>query len=559
MFVISLSLILIALTGDSHAFKPSGKSVPVNKPYDQKFTDRYSPLKYLGGLGPYSSRSGNGISTDVPAGCEIDQVVLLQRHGERYPSASDAKAQRSVLEKIADSTSGPYTGDLTFLNSWEYFLESEGDAGLEITKGPYAGTADAFEKGSTFFGRYGHLWDKQSGVPFFVSGSERVIQTARSWGRGFAGYNYTDIAEVNVISESPEAGGNSLSPYFCELDEWTECSVPDNTQLNSLYNIAYPEYDEAAIRLNTEHGLHLTAADIFQLFEIASFDVSAHGDSPWLDVFTRDEWNAYEYQKGLWFYCNFGGGSKKGRAFGTNLANATTAVLNQGPGGSGLPLLLNFLHDTDITSFLGGLDILSPLKELRADKVTFDTRWEISDIVPMGAQLTLERLKCRAPDLTNSSDFVSANATLPNSYLNASYGQPVKSNTSYFSPNYKNSTTVSLTNGSVSDSNTTSVYGYNITAGSTDGAELNDSYFVRLLLNEAVVPLDFCYEGPGYSCSLEDWTAHVSAQAAANNYNATCKPESSDVPAYFDFYWNYNQSTSETVTDHINWLGSPLS
>lgn len=587
MSLISLSLIIGALTG-TDAFKQTGQSAPLNKPYDQEFADRYSPLKYLGGLGPYSVRSGNGISTDIPAGCEVDQVVMLQRHGERYPSPSSVKPQRAVLEKIFKSHPEPFTGDLAFLNSWEYFLKSDGDAGLEITTGPYSGLADLFEKGSTFHGRYGHLWDGESSVPLFTTGSERVIQSARSFGRGFFGYNYTDVAQVNIISEDPSAGGNAISPYFCGLEERTECKVPDPTDLDSVYDIEYPDFDVAAIRLNENHGLHLTAADVSQLFEIGSFDVSVHGDSPWLDVFTRSEWSAYNYRQGLWFYCNFGHGSKIGRSYGTNWANATTKVLNQGPEDSGLPLVLNFGHDSDITNFLGGMNILSPLKELTTDKVSFDTRWDISDITPMGAQLVIERLKCEAPGLTNSTDLRSANATVPDSFLNASYGTPeFNVSTSYFSPNYTNSTVNSTaiypnssvsydnetitapysnttiqvtngTNGSVIVNNVTSVYGFNLTEGTTNNTPLESSYFVRLVLNDAVLPMDNCYNGPGYSCSLEDWTDYVAQQAKLNNFVETCKPEEEGVPAYIDYYWNYNKTTDEDVPDYIPWQGSPL-
>ena len=518
-----LSLVLSAL--GIAAFKPSGEEIPLLPTYDQRFEDRYSPLKYLGPYGPFSSRSGNGISTDVPAGCEVDQVVLLQRHGERYPSASSYEEQRAAVDKIyASLPEGEvFHDDLAFLNRWQFFLDDENYTGLMVETGPYSGMADLYGKGAAFRSRYGHLWDGQSTVPLFASDSERVIQSSHAFGRGFFGYNYTDVAKINVISESKKVGANAISPGYCHNVDSTECELPNPEKSSGLDSVIYPEFDKAAVRLNEQHNLSLTGSDIFALLEVTAFDIMVRGYSPWLNVFTREELLAYHYRMGIKFYCYSGHGSQSARAFGTNWANATNTLLNQGPE-AGLPLALNFGHDSDIVAFLGGLNILKPLKPLDPNRVTFDSRWEISDIVPMGAQLVIERLKCAAPGLSNHTDLVDANATLPESVLNNTIGNATANSTyGYFDPN-------------------TTASGFNRSNGTNPGGPVEKSTFVRLLLNDAVLPLDDCYEGPGYICAFDDWNAIVAKQTAANKYVDTCQPQHNGYPEHLSYYWDWEEA-----------------
>lgn len=589
-----LYLLIVVIT-ETEAFRPSGDPQPLNrKPFDQTFDEQYSPLKYMGNVGPYSSRRGEGISTEIPAGCEIDQVVLLSRHGERYPSPHDAAIQKDLYELILKSHPEPFSGDLEFLNHWTYFLESDGDIGLEISSGPYSGLVDAYQKGSAFAGRYGHLWDGESGVPIFASSSERVVESARQFGKGFFNANYSDIAQINIISEAKSAGANALSANFCDNKLISNCPVDLSQGFDGIFNIVFPEFDVAAIRLNEEHNLNLTGKDIGVLFEIGAFDVSARGNSPWLDVFTREEWLAYAYRRSLHFYCYFGHGSDISQAYGTNWANATTALLNQGP--SYLPLVLNFGHDTDITNFLSGIGALVPSKEMSTERVTFGAHYDIDDIVPMGAQLILERLKCHAPGSTNSTDLAGSSSSLSDSLLNSTNGDLDVNQVppeGYISPDFTNSTVANssgvladstqylngtllgpyantttvvvndttLQNGTLQTVNVTqitTVYGFNATNGTSNEQPVEDSFFVRVILNDAVLPLDFCYDGPGYSCSLSNWTEHIADRLSQHNFTETCQAEKNGVPSTIDFYWNYNKSTELDSAKYIPWQGKPV-
>lgn len=232
-----------------------------NEQFSQQFRDGYNILKYHGGSGPYSERASYGIDRDTPAYCEVDQVIMLKRHGERYPSASKGKDIEKVLHKLnisaTRSAQSRWTGDLAFLNEWSYFVQDSCLYGAETYSGPYAGLLDAYTHGAEYRDRYGHLWDHVSVVPIFTSGYARVIETARKFGEGFFGYNYSTNAAVNIISESGDQGANSLTPA-CDPDTQPVCASVDEKVL--------PLFKSAAKRLNTEHAsLDLDAADVYNL------------------------------------------------------------------------------------------------------------------------------------------------------------------------------------------------------------------------------------------------------------------------------------------------------
>lgn len=153
-------------------------------PYDQSFQEGYSILKHIGGLGPYSNRMSFGIGRDPPDSCAVDQVIMIRRHGERYPQGSDAGKINAALDKLYSPGKTDWKGDLTFLNWWKYYVDSEGLYGLETETGPYNGLLTTYKHGAEYRVRYGHLWDQKHNktVPMWTSEFERVVQTARKFG-----------------------------------------------------------------------------------------------------------------------------------------------------------------------------------------------------------------------------------------------------------------------------------------------------------------------------------------------------------------------------------------
>ncbi|KAL1961812.1 hypothetical protein VTN77DRAFT_1024 [Rasamsonia byssochlamydoides] len=430
----------------------------LEKQFSQQFDDGYSVLKHYGGNGPYSERVSYGIERDPPSGCVVDQVISIQRHGERYPDPSTGAAFEQCLAKLYASNITEWKGDLAFLNHWTYWVPDKCYYAAETWTGPYAGLLTAFRRGGEYRDRYGHLWDGHSVVPIFTSGYERVIETARKFGEGFFGYNYSTNAAINIISESATRGADSLTPT-CDQDN-------DQRTCDALTNLM-PQFYVAAARFNEQNpGLNINATDVYNLMQMAAFELNARPFSDWINAFTLDEWVSFGYTQDLQYYYCSGPGDKNMYAVGAVYANASLTLLNQGP--SAGTLFFNFAHDTNITPIIAALGILIPTEDLPLDRIPFGNPWSTGNIVPMQGHLTIERLACNATAISEAGTYV------------------------------------------------------------------------RLVLNEAVVPFNACQSGPGYSCPLANYTSIL--KKSLPNYITTCKVPAS-YPQYLKFWWEYNTTT----------------
>lgn len=543
------------MTGADAAF---GRTFAGTAAYPQTFVDEFNPLKYTGNLGPYTQRSGDGISPDVPAGCEVEQVVLFARHGERYPTPPEVTAQQKLLSKLDEwAPESGFVGSLAFLNKYEYFLPSEAYANLEIPTGPYSGLAGSYSFGAEFAGKYGDLWDEDS-LPIFSDNYERDLETARAFGQGFLGFNYSTSAAINTY------------PSFetCQTKEWTTCDIKSNSTGFPANTLRYPAFEIAALRLNEENDLKLTVDDIYNLFSLAAYEISATGSSPWVDVFTTDEWLAFQYSYDAYFDCYFGSQSPRAKAVGSLFVNATAELLKAGPEG-GLPLALVFGHDVDLTAILAALDLATPSRKLDPKAVSFNNNFRLTDVAPMGARFVIERLSCKAPGLTNDTDLVGlTNSSQP--LWNGNWSEPNTNFTNWY-PNitmvnstsganasHANSTWSNSTSGSNStwsngtwsnstwsNSTSNSTGGNSTWTNSTSGGgaswstNVSETTFIRFILNDAVVPWDHGYDGPGFSVSLEKFLEVVEKQTEEINYKKVCGSEAEPLT----FFTTYNSTT----------------
>ncbi|KAK6466044.1 secretory acid phosphatase [Scheffersomyces coipomensis] len=361
--------------------------------FTQEVYDAYNLLKHFGGNGPYIDGVGYGIDTSVPDQCEVSQVIMIHRHGERWPDPSVATGMVSAYKKILN-TNQTFTGSLAFLNTWESFLDTESLWAEETYSGPYSGLLNGFRRGVEYRAKYGHLWNGEN-VPMFSSGYERIIETARRFGLGFFGYNYTDSVYLNIIPETADQGANSLTPV---------CYTNQTTTTYGLSN--FTQFTAAASRLNSEvKGLNLSASDVYNLMLLAPFELNGKPFSPWVDVFTLDEWNAFGYYNDLGYYYNGGGpGINTSVAVGAVYANASLTLLNQGP--SAGKIFFNFCHDTNITPILAALGLFTPENDLPVDRIAHDSVYKSTNFVPMGGHLVLERLVCNKTSVHAAGTYV---------------------------------------------------------------------------------------------------------------------------------------------------------
>ncbi|RVX69343.1 hypothetical protein B0A52_06938 [Exophiala mesophila] len=367
---------------------------------------------HLGGNGPWIPKSHN-VAYDqapLPKGCSVDQVHMLSRHAERYPTKTAGARHLELLKRLDDPTVS-LEGSLSFVKSWTYFTDPTDPAFENLTQtGPYAGTLQASNTGKTLRDRYQHLLPRHQSTRFWSCGSPRDIETAKHFASGFFGANWLSdgTAELQVIPEDPKRGGDTLTPGdtcykydrdgysghdagYRKLDEWqTVFTQPIIKRLASLAT-----------------GIELEPVDVYSMMEMCGFEILVRGSSPWCAVFSQDEWLDFEYARDLLHFYRAGPGNPYAGAMGWLWLNATRTLMLDG---RAQHPYMSFVHDGDIVPVLATLKVFDERlmqQTLPSDKIKSDRNWRTSDVVPMGGRLILERIVCDAlvPASSTSKDY----------------------------------------------------------------------------------------------------------------------------------------------------------
>ncbi|KAJ5742705.1 uncharacterized protein N7511_011106 [Penicillium nucicola] len=381
----------------------------------QTSENKWNILHHLGGNGPWIKNIHHGVasSLETPEGCSIDQVHLvctvadsivkkLSRHGERYPTQSVGNRHLKFLRRVHD-TGYPLNGSLAFIQNWTYLTDDpENDFGELTRTGPFAGTLSSFTTGVRFRTRYEHLIPKYIQTRLWASDSGRVIETARHFASGFFGLDWetSDKAELQIIPETFERGADTLTPGDTCYNYLEDIIYGHDNGQEMLARFQKSYTPGIANRLIHEgnFGLKgLSSTEIYAMQEMCGFEIMVRGSSPWCEVFTKQEWEHFEYARDLIHYYRAGPGNPYSGAMGWLWLNATTELLRDGPDAGSL--FFSFVHDGDIAPLITTLGVLGSDKEhLPTTHVVADRMWRISSILPMGARVTLERMSCSGND-----------------------------------------------------------------------------------------------------------------------------------------------------------------
>ncbi|KAK6197606.1 acid phosphatase, secreted [Scheffersomyces amazonensis] len=423
--------------------------------------EQYNIVKYLGGSAPYIQRPGFGLSTELPNQCELEQVHLLSRHGERYPSKGDGVQFESILAKF-QKYGKPFKGDLQFLNDYEYFVTDSDNYEKETSPlnshSPYDGISDEYRHGSLFRNKYDSLYNPEKILPIFTTNSKRCYDTSESFARGFLGEEFNDNKlEFVIISEDKSMGINSLTPrYACsnfngEVNR-EKLNQYDRSFLNDI--LARFQHDNP--------GLDLTPGEVNSLFLWCAFEINVKGHSPFCDLFTNEEFIKSSYSTDLGNYYTTGPGNPKSKTIGSEMVSATLKLLQDTQPDN--KIWLSFTHDTDMEMYLSCLGIIDPIKELPVDRIPFPNPYSAAEMLPQGARIYIEKFKCNK------------------SAKQASY--------------------------------------------------------VRYIINDSVVPIRNCLNGPGFSCEFSEYEDYINNRLQDLSFKYQCQLKTG-FPDKLTFYWDY--------------------
>ncbi|EXJ72090.1 uncharacterized protein A1O5_04594 [Cladophialophora psammophila CBS 110553] len=323
---------------------------------------------------------------------------MLSRHAERYPTKTAGSRHVDLLSRL-QSPEVNLTGSLSFINDWTYFTDLSNPSFENLTAtGPYAGTRQAYNTGRVLRQRYNHLVSNGRRANFWSCSSPRNVETAEHFANGFFGAEWkTDgSAELVIIPEDEDRGANTLTPgdtclsYRADKEYGHDHGYVKLAEWQGIFSPAIAE------RLAHDAvGIMFSPLDIYGMMEMCGFEILARGNSPWCDIFKRQEWLEFEYARDLLHYYRAGPGNKFGAAMGWLWLNATQQLMSNH---SSKDVYFSFVHDGDIVPALATLGIFNEplgLHELPTDRLVTERNWKTSDVVPMGGRLIFERITCQ--------------------------------------------------------------------------------------------------------------------------------------------------------------------
>ncbi|KAF7344135.1 Acid phosphatase [Mycena venus] len=349
--------------------------------------------------GAYSPFFASGTYVAPPAGCHIDQVNLLQRHGARFPTSGAATTIISGVKKLQSVQN--YTDPrLDFLKTFTYSL---GVADLV----PF-GAHQSSQAGELAFQRYSDLISA-SNLPFVrASSSARVVDSATNWTSGFSAASH-HIYNPSLSVILPENGNDTLDDNMCPN------AGDSDEQTNAWLAVFAPNI---TARLNRwAPGANMTDAETYSLISMCPFHTVASFVpdttlklSPFCALFTAAEFAAFEYSMDLDKYYGTGYGAFLGRVQGVGYINELLARLTHSPVNDSTQtnttltsnpatfplnrtLYADFSHDNQMAAIYAAMGLFPQVAALDPTHPGPRT-WVASHLVPFSARIVVERLRC---------------------------------------------------------------------------------------------------------------------------------------------------------------------
>lgn len=430
-----------------------------HKPYSSLW-GQYSPY--------FSLEKHSSISPDTPPGCTVTFAQVLARHGARYPTDHKTKDYADIIRRIHRKTTS-YSAEYAFLRDFEYPLGEEDMTAF--------GEAQMANAGTQFYQRYQHLGQRH--VPFIrASGSPRVIVSAEKFIDGFHETKSADSRSEEtdeppsvgvVISEKPGAN-NTLDQGGCARFE----DGDEHSEIAKQFASTF--VPSIAKRVNSNLvGARLDSKDIVQLMEICPFHTVASSPdasslSPFCALFTEHEWASYDYLQSLTKYYRYGPGNTLGATQGVGFVNELIARLTSTAVDDNTTV--NTTLDNDPTTF--------PLnRTLYADFSHDNTMVSIFTALGLfNSTQPLSHTTIQTPD--DETDGYAASWAVP--FAGRAYIEKMECDSDSDSDSYSDS----------------------------DSSPVESQPYVRVLLNDRVVPLQGCRVDALGRCRLDDFIEGLS-------------------------------------------------
>ncbi|EST08937.1 Histidine phosphatase superfamily, clade-2 [Kalmanozyma brasiliensis GHG001] len=390
-------------------------------PIDAEPSCDFNIFEHLGNESPYFSSpifsSFQQSHSVLPEGCTVEQVHILHRHGSRYPTSSTTEGAPYFGAVIANvsrltnpSSNFSASGPLSFLNSWKYEL------GAEVLNA--VGAQQLFDSGVHHYYQYGKLYNETHKPVIRTTSQQRILDSARYWTLGFFGWDAPSKYNLEIILEGGDGLGTA-GAFNNTLASYDTCNNSDTITVGDTY--LRPTWDAIYLPKPRDRlqqyvsGLELTNEMVYGMQSLCAYETVALGYSNFCGLFTKDEWEGFEYDLDLQFNGDYGIMSPNGKAQGIgwvnefldrlenatwNAATITTenSTLDSNP--TYFPLnqsmYVDFTHDDIIVSVLTALNYTQVVGDFLDPTYADPSRtFVLSHITPFAARLVFEVVSCK--------------------------------------------------------------------------------------------------------------------------------------------------------------------
>ncbi|KAF7327933.1 Phosphoglycerate mutase-like protein [Mycena kentingensis (nom. inval.)] len=343
----------------------------------------FNVLEHLGNLSPYwTPPVAQGVRATLPSDASVAQVMLMGRHGSRFPLSNELPYIQNLTTKLA--AKAEFVRKAKLPESME-FLKDGYTTALGTNNLTAPGRRQLFDHGVDFRLRYAHL----TATNVLAGNQDRVIESAQWFSMGFHGRYWasepfdlinedtTTISWITPMDTCPKwqyAYGQSA------VDAWGAVYLPPITKrLNKLLP-----------------GVNLTDGDAHGALYACAYDQAAYATSPWCAVFTEGEILDFEYELDLLMVSAFGYNlpGAMGPTLGTLYVNKLIERFTNATGDA-QEMYLEFGHDTTIDMALTALGLAKDTPALPSSgPVPAKRAFRTSQQVPFSAQMVWEKFTC---------------------------------------------------------------------------------------------------------------------------------------------------------------------
>jgi hypothetical protein len=307
-----------------------GPAISAQSPFrPQSHTQDYKfdALLHLPGISPYFDAIGSGLDHAAPRHCEVIAASYLIRHAAIYVNDDDYERYIEPFIKKLDSTissdstynlfSGErrkgWKGPLSFFEKWMNPIDDPENQMEKITP---QGIKDSKKAGKHLLSRYPSLVPTSKRI--YADKKSRTKDTAKAFVQSFP--QDVEVVEIDLNRSS-----------FHAQDPHKACKAFSKELGQDEQGIFMSFYTEPIIqRLQPHAPVGLSQTDIMGMQQLCGYESAIHGKkSKICDVFTDDEWMAYEYAWDMKYSYMVGHGNPLSPFLGFPWLNTTALLMSK--------------------------------------------------------------------------------------------------------------------------------------------------------------------------------------------------------------------------------------